>query len=320
MRDTIVRLDDIEFMGFEVPETIPFGGSQALSIKKHIGGARTMDSMGADDRPLEWSGRFRGPEALSRARALDAKRKAGLPLKLTWGELAFTVKIALFHPVFEKAYEIPYSISCEVITDDAAPLDAGSTPNIDDMVGDDMASVTASAGRLGNAGLTGAVATLQSTISRVRSFVAAPISVLSAVIPQVSAVENAAQGIFDSAQAVLGGPASLGLGGVVSGFGPNQLVANLLGSTVAMIDSADAFDAQSFSGRLMRNVTSIGSAGVEVVVAGADLFDLSRRAYGDATEWATIARANGLTDPLVMGIATLRIPPTPGDTGGVLAI
>jgi nucleoid-associated protein YgaU len=40
--------------------------------------------------------------------------------------------------------------------------------------------------------------------------------------------------------------------------------------------------------------------------------------YGDASEWTTIARANGLVDPLLTGIQTILVPPLARGDGGVL--
>lgn len=57
-----------------------------------------------------------------------------------------------------------------------------------------------------------------------------------------------------------------------------------------------------------------------IAVSGADrtLFDIALREYGDATQWLTIAQANGLTDPMLSGNTTLKIPPQdPTAAGGI---
>jgi nucleoid-associated protein YgaU len=41
--------------------------------------------------------------------------------------------------------------------------------------------------------------------------------------------------------------------------------------------------------------------------------------YGDPTAWTTIAKANGLTDPVINGVQTILVPPLPGSSGGVLS-
>lgn len=55
-----------------------------------------------------------------------------------------------------------------------------------------------------------------------------------------------------------------------------------------------------------------------VTVAGGDLFRLALARLGDATQWNRIARANGLSDPVLSGLVTLKLPPVdPAKGGGV---
>lgn len=49
-----------------------------------------------------------------------------------------------------------------------------------------------------------------------------------------------------------------------------------------------------------------------ITVAGGDLYRIALQQYGDATAWDQIARANGLTDPVVRGVQLLTIPPYAG--------
>jgi len=55
-----------------------------------------------------------------------------------------------------------------------------------------------------------------------------------------------------------------------------------------------------------------------VAVSGADrtLFQIALREYGDATQWLTIAQANGLNDPMLSGNTTLNIPPQDATAAG----
>jgi hypothetical protein len=57
-----------------------------------------------------------------------------------------------------------------------------------------------------------------------------------------------------------------------------------------------------------------------VTVAGGNLYSLASREYGDATLWYIVAAANDLTDPMLDGVWTLRLPapPTTGSNGGIL--
>src|SRR5438874_2012627 len=47
MSDVTLTLDGFVFRDFEIPDALPFGGAQALSMKRLIGGARISDAMGA---------------------------------------------------------------------------------------------------------------------------------------------------------------------------------------------------------------------------------------------------------------------------------
>lgn len=57
-----------------------------------------------------------------------------------------------------------------------------------------------------------------------------------------------------------------------------------------------------------------------ITVAGANLFQLASQYLGRADQWNRIAALNGLTDFIVTGVATLKIPPvdTNGGNGGIL--
>lgn len=55
-----------------------------------------------------------------------------------------------------------------------------------------------------------------------------------------------------------------------------------------------------------------------ITVVGANLFALAAKYLGDATQWNRIAQLNGLTDFIVVGEATLKIPPAGSGNGGVL--
>lgn len=57
-----------------------------------------------------------------------------------------------------------------------------------------------------------------------------------------------------------------------------------------------------------------------VTVAGGNLFQIAAAHLGSATLWNSIAALNGLTDPWLVGVVTLRLPrlaPLPGN-GGIL--
>ena len=53
-----------------------------------------------------------------------------------------------------------------------------------------------------------------------------------------------------------------------------------------------------------------------ITVAGGDLFRLALEQLGDATQWNRIAALNGLDDPVLDGLQTLRLPDWDADAGG----
>lgn len=330
-----LTLDGFVFQDFEIPSEIAFGGSQALSVKKLIGGERVIDAMGSDDRPLEWSGRFRGKDAVSRALQLDAKRRAGRAVSLTWGELSFQVIIARFEPVFQQAFEVPYSISCEVVP---APLasSVNADVGVDQMVKGDLDKITALAGRI-----SAFAADAQTALIRVNNLITAPGAALSdlvgaftdaaALVPNfasatraslapmftaLSALRAAVDGYLGAADDTLSLAANPGA--VDPGVSAPLLVTALIDQVSAMTQASDLQDLASYLGRVDTNLNAIGASGSRVLMAGGDLYALAAEAYGSAAEWVSIARVNGLTDPEIQGFQTVLVPPTPSKTDGVL--
>lgn len=59
-----------------------------------------------------------------------------------------------------------------------------------------------------------------------------------------------------------------------------------------------------------------------VQVAGGNLFDLAATYLGDATQWNRIAALNGLWDPFLSGVTSLKIPPvsSAAGNGGILGL
>ncbi|NTF67978.1 LysM peptidoglycan-binding domain-containing protein [Rhizobium rhizogenes] len=67
--------------------------------------------------------------------------------------------------------------------------------------------------------------------------------------------------------------------------------------------------------------SSIQSASTNrvITVAGGNLFAIAAQYLGDATKWYQIAQANGLRDPVIVGLQTLIIPQTSiASNGGIL--
>jgi hypothetical protein len=314
--DTVVQLGDFSFVATEVPEVIPFGGEQLLDVKQLQGGVRIVDAMGPSDRPLEWSGRFRGQSALQRARYLDTLRKAGQPLSLTWSELSYTVVIRAFDANFERVYEIPYHIVCEVVEDLSAPVDEVAEPGLDDALGDDMGAATGLGGLIGDGGLIGEISALGSALGAVQDIFNAATSDLNSILDPLASALGAVAGLITTGEAVAASVTTLG--GAVTGPTALSNPAMLLQQAQNAETLARCYELQSTLGRMQSNLAIAGISGQLITTAGGTLQQLAADAYGDPTQWTAIARANDLTDPVITGVVDLRIPPVRDKAGGVL--
>lgn len=107
----VLTLGPFVFTDFAVPERLPFGGKQQMTIHKMPGGNRTIDCMGPDDDDRTWSGTFWGEGALAQALTLDALRKAGEPLPYANGVEAHIVVISEFRPKVRKFQCVEYDIT-----------------------------------------------------------------------------------------------------------------------------------------------------------------------------------------------------------------
>jgi hypothetical protein len=304
-----VTLGGFVFADFEVPDKIPAGGEQMLAIHKLIGGQRVVDSLGRDDLALEWSGRFVGTNALSRAQQLDAMRVAGAAIDLTWSELSYSVVIKRFVFDFEADYLIPYSITCEVVSDTANPSGDGSGDSLDDQMSDDMGTASDLGDSIGDATLSGQLSDLSDAISTVSSFTNAPSALIATVLAPLGAAQTQVSSLISTAEAVTSSDL---------GAAPSTIAANLLSQSTAASALPDLYACGSVLSRMASNIGAAGLSGASQTMVGGDLSFVAAQVYGDATGWTAIARANGLTDPVLEGINTITVPPVSDGADGVL--
>ena len=57
-----------------------------------------------------------------------------------------------------------------------------------------------------------------------------------------------------------------------------------------------------------------------LIVAGGNLFRIAAEQLGDATQWLRIAELNGLSDPFLSGLVTLRLPEIDPNAGGGIVV
>ena len=128
------------FSDFEIPEHIPLGGAHTVSKKTLLGGARVVDAMGPDDRDIQWTGRFQGLLAWQRARIIDSMRIAGQPLPLLIDTEFRMVVITEFLPNYERSYQVPYSITCMVVSTGGGLF--GVLDTLDLVIASDLTSIS----------------------------------------------------------------------------------------------------------------------------------------------------------------------------------
>lgn len=317
MPDTVLRLGDFQFRATEIPERISFGGAQQLVVHKLIGGVRVIDAMGRDDAPVTWSGLFQGPDSVTRAQFLDTLRVQGGVQFLSYYTLGADVVVKSFSADFERFYQVPYTITVEIVRDYSTPVtELPDGAGIDDAITGDMAAATVMGGQIGDSTLTGLLGTLNTAISNVSTFANAAQSTLNSVLQPIANVSARVQVLITSTSAVLTNVATVG--GLAPNTGIAQAVASLNGQVAAMTQSPVLYNLSSVLGRMNANLSNLGNSGQSVTKAGGNLYSLAAAAYSDASSWTTLARANGLTDPALQGVNTIRIPPLPDGAGGVL--
>lgn len=316
--DTLLTLGGISFYQFEVPESIPFGGEQRLAVHELVGGQKTVDAMGAFSFPLVWSGRFRGETALERARYVDGLRISGQATNVTWSEFSYLVIVRRFLPTYERFYEIPYRIECEVVADLTQAVTSLSTLGPNDLINGDTSFASGLLDKIGNPTLTSEFASVKSAISAVSDFATAAQSTLNSVLLPIQQFRLQVQTVVAQTNNVLVNVTTLG------GILPNNPIAQNVQSLTNTLTAAQNIpllvNLDRVVGRIGANVGSLYSSAKQSTVAGGNLMQIAAKEYGDFRAWTGLAKANPQLggDPQLTGINTITIPPNADNSGGVL--
>lgn len=97
---------------------------------------------------------------------------------------------------------------------------------------------------------------------------------------------------------------------------------NLSAQAAASIELWQLYQVENLVARVQKNISLIDTPpnAQQITIIGGNLFQLAVQYYGDFTQWALIAQANGIFDPMLVGQNTLLIPPLNNqDTGGVVS-
>ncbi len=248
-----VSLGDFVFQGFEVPESIEWGGAQRLVVHKMVGGARTIDAMGRDDADIAWQGIFLSSDASQRADSLDQLRVAGEPLQLQFMGRQYSVLIASFQATHRRVNYVPYQIKCTVLADDT-DYAANTTPTL---LGQLTSDLNTALGIDVGAALTQAQTALAT--------VAPIIAPLTALVPGSAAANSVltglstTQNLLGAAQTAAGeniaGITTLGLaaGNLLGAKTATQAVANSNTAAQALQTSSQAAAMSAFVSRMQVN-------------------------------------------------------------------
>jgi nucleoid-associated protein YgaU len=312
-----LKLGSVVFGATEGPAGgIPFGGAQKLVIQKRVGGTRTINAMGDDPDPIQWSGIFTGALALEKAKTLSRMRKEGRSLTLTWSSMSYLVVISSFKGNFNAPFEIPYQISLEVQADLTNLPVTNSAFDVSQAINGDMGTALGLSDSIGDGTLSSLMGSLNSAISTVSNFAKAAQSTINSVLQPLNAVRSQVGILISATENTLKNVATVG--GVFP-FNPiAQNIAKLSGQVNATVAGSQLAQLNSVLGRMGTNLGQVNSSVKTVTVSGGNLYDLAAKNYGDATGWTTIANANGITDPELVGVSTLSIPKNTNDTNGIL--
>lgn len=314
---TTLTLGSFQFSGLEIPTQIGFGGSQSLAIHKLVGGERVIDAMGRDDRPLEWSGLFFGANAVDRARELDAMRIAGTPQTLLWNAFNYLVIVRDFSADFRRQYEIPYRLSCEVVSDNTTPITGPTTASIDDAMAQGLSAAQIQAEIIANEALSESIAALANVMDTIQTYWSIAASTAGLVASAIANAQTTVASLIGIAESTVS--ALPGFGGVVAGSDALSMALALDAALSATLEEAELWNLAGILGVMAQNLNSANGSPNTLAVVGGNLFQIAAAAYGDATTWGAIAQANGLVDPFITGPVVLTIPLSPTDSGGILS-
>ncbi|MCE9565851.1 MAG: hypothetical protein K8U57_27820 [Planctomycetes bacterium] len=259
-----LTLGGVVFADFEIPPTINFGGAQMLVIHKLPGGSRVIDSLGPDDADIRWSGRFRGSSAEQRALLLDFMRRQGRQILLTWGLHRYQVVIREFTANFEQTHEIPYSITCAVVKDEAQAI-ASAVFGFVESLAADLVSAAGLSAVIGSATISAAVTGVGTALSNYQAGVPNTTNALAGATaaaegPLLSALQNSITG----AQTVTRTAIASASGAVTAlptpaGGSPSAMASALTATTAAVGQLGNLYQLSSVLGRMGVNTTNKGS-------------------------------------------------------------
>ena len=214
--------------------------------------------MGRDDADLTWTGRFRGSDAVSRSRQIDAMRIGGQQQTLTWADFSYLVTIKSFKAGYERAgLEAPYTIVLEVVQDNSTPATADDGDDADDAIDADVTDASDLGDDIGDDTLTSQLSTIQTGISAlVGSVVQAAPSQLLGIVTSVQAAQGRVTILAAGLTSQIDDTADFG--GINAGDDPDDIISAFTSTAAAVGAMPDVYAAGSLLGRVATNLGAVG--------------------------------------------------------------
>jgi hypothetical protein len=252
-----VTLGDFIFAGYEVPESIRWGGNQSLSIKKLPGGQRVIDDMGPDDADIPWSGIFLSSDASDRADQLKTMKDAGVQYDLVFAGRMYTVLIRSFRADQRKINHVPYSIVCTVLQDLTGAGGPTDSPSMLSQVTDDLNSAL-------GFDVPATLSAVQNQLQTVTPLLVPLVSLVggTSAATSIAAGLGTTQGLLSSADTLAEGniagltTAAATVGNVVGATTAQQANANTNAAATNLATAAAAQAMSAYVGRAAVNVSN----------------------------------------------------------------
>lgn len=317
---TLTLLDEVSgqefaFAGVEQPEHMNPSVEQRLAVHDLVGGARTIDAMGASLGNLTWTGLFvDGSNATDKAGYLDNLAKTGASQIVSWDAYRFRGVVRSFTADFQSFWRVGYQIVFTPSEDLATPITSTAGLDINATMSADLASANTYAGAVNDTTLTGQMSALSTAIGNVSTLAHAAPSLIASIVQPVQAALNRVQTLITT----LGGGLDTltTFGGLSTGYAGGAAALTNLSTLSTQVTAL--YSLRNVLGRMSQNVLASAQAAGSLVIAGGNLMQIAANQYGDPMAWTGIANANGLSDPTLTGVNTLVIPVSPDTTNGVL--
>ena len=252
----VLTLGPLLFTDFEVPEQINVGGKQMLVVHKLVGGNRVIDAMGRDDADIKWSGRFRGSAAETRTRLADFVRVQGQPIVLAWSSFLYLVVVEDFAADYKQPFEVPYTVTCKVISDLTSPI-LEALLGIDSAIFGDLNQLVQVGAGLDVPGITTAIGGVSTAMAGVTTFQGAASSVVASTSSAIGFAQTAVAGQTATQNALV--VANGNVAGVVAGQPPAALAASLSDQASAFQQLGQLYQAKALLGTMGTNILNAGS-------------------------------------------------------------